>query len=86
MLNIVLTNNGAIAVPGIPKFYFNDADLVRLLHDQDLICAFVQKYGQGVSVGRLGRLGSDGVYREDVKIEKVTDVSENGDLGYYAKV
>lgn len=86
MLNIVITKDGPIAVPGIPEYYLHDKDLMLLLKDADLREKFMNKFGKNVSVGRLGTISSDGVfYEEPVKLDRI-DSGKNGDLGYYAKM
>ncbi|MEY8334656.1 hypothetical protein AALB53_16350 [Lachnospiraceae bacterium 47-T17] len=86
MLNIALTHKGIVAVPGIPEYYFEDSDLVRFLKDQNMIKEFIRKYGDNVTVGRLGKRNRDGVYCENEQVVDIDDITDNGDLGYYAQL
>ena len=86
MLNLVLTGGSALVVPGVPKYFFSDKDLITILKNPSMVVQLQKLLGEGVSIGRLGRLGDDGIYYEESDVQKVDAVQSNEGLGYYARV
>lgn len=86
MLCILLTESGPLLGTGEPQMFLDDKNLAEALSKQDKYDELLSALGGGVTVGRLGELGTDGVYDEGHTT--VIDYSQGNkeSLGYYAKI
>ena len=82
MMNIVLTENGAVEAPGTPDYYLTDVDFIKVQTDVNFAKNLYDYFQDRVC---LGRLGTTDTYVEKIFEEPIVE-AENANLCFYEKV
>lgn len=85
MLNFSITSHGPQECPGEPKVFLNNADLKKLLESQEEQLKFINEFGEGVTVGYLGKQVGDNLYEEKEITVEAPSIPIEG-LGFYEKL
>lgn len=87
MICLLLNADGSVVESsGTPNYYLENKDFNNMLINPDLVKAMVERLGDGITVGILGSLTSEGYVEDTIKIEPTLEEPEQGDLSFYTKL
>lgn len=85
-MNLALYDDFVTESVGYPDIFLHNEDFKLIVEDSIARKEFIEKFGNGICIGVLGKQTEEGFIEEECNINIPNDIFREGDFSYYGKL